>query len=66
MDSIRIYEESKEELLRVRNSLSSNTVSINLEKLDDYTKGKLITAIQNTISDRLQAIDNTYLGVQKY
>lgn len=64
MESKNIYEISRDEIVKIRKNLSSDSVTINLSKLDSNTKEQLITAITDVTSKRLKDIDKVVLGVQ--
>ena len=63
MESENIYEESREELNKISKLLSTDTVTINLSKLDRKTKLDFIETLNNLIIDRRHAIENVILGV---
>ena len=52
MEGNKIYEDSYKELVKIRKSLSTDTISINVSKLDETTKYDLITAIIKVVTDR--------------
>ena len=64
MESDRIYEESKEELGRISKLLGTDTLTINLFKLDGKTKQDMITAISNVIYERRRRIDDVIMGAK--
>lgn len=64
MESIRIYEDSHEELIKIRRSLATDTITINSSKLDEQTKRELINAISNVIDKRTKETETVILGVQ--
>ena len=63
MESDRILEDSKKELVRISRSLAMDSVVINLNKLDENSKRDIVQAISNTIVERKRAIDKIILGV---
>lgn len=64
MESKKIYEESRNELTRMLKSTATDTIVINVNKLDEITKNKMITAIQTVAHERQREIDKVVLGVQ--
>ena len=64
MESLKIYEESRNELAKIAKEIATSSVTINMDKLDGITKNELTNALHNVISKRLPEIDATYLGVQ--
>ena len=62
MESDRILEDSKTELVRISRSLAMDSVVINMNKLDENTKRDMVQAISNTIAERKRAIDAVILG----
>ena len=62
MESDRILEDSKTELVRISRSLAMDSVVINMNKLDENSKRDIIQAISNTIAERKRAIDKIILG----
>ena len=64
MESDRILEDSKNELIRISRSLAMDSLVINMSKLDERTKKEMVEAISNTIANRKRAIDNVILGVK--
>ena len=64
MESKNIYQESHDELVRIKKSIGSDTFVINSYKLDGNTKDELLRAIINVISERTKEIEKVILGVQ--
>lgn len=64
MESLKIYEESQKELVRVKSSTSFDSLTINLNKLDEQTKGEMIKAITKVASKRCKDIEKVILGVR--
>lgn len=52
MEGISIYQDTRDELQRVRKQLSSSRVTINLDKLDEQTKREIIASLQEIIVRR--------------
>ena len=63
MESKKIYESSKAELNKIKKELSTDNVTIDFTKLDSITKGKIISALQNTIAERYPKVEENTLGV---
>ena len=64
MESKRIYEDSYDELQRLKKTITSDTFVINSSKLDGNTKNQMIQAISKVISERSKDIQKVILGVQ--
>ncbi len=64
MESKKIYDESYEELSKIRRSLGSDSTTINWSKLDGNTKDELNRAILNTAVKRQKEIQKVILGAQ--
>lgn len=64
MEGDEIYEISKKEMLRVKSNLANRTVTIDLDKLDEFSKQEVVSALQRTLSERLRAVDKVLLGVK--
>ena len=64
MEGDEIYEISKKEMLRVKSNLANRTVIIDLDKLDEFSKEEIVSALQRTLSERLIAVDKVLLGVK--
>ena len=64
MEGDEIYEISKKEMLRVKSNLANRTVIIDLDKLDEFSKEEIVSALQRTLSERLRAVDKVLLGVK--
>lgn len=65
MEGLSVYERSKEELDQIRASLSSNTVTIDMLKLDNETKGVIIEALRKAINSRYPDVLSVITGVNK-
>lgn len=52
MEGISVYQDTRDELQRVRKQLSSSRVTINLDKLDEQTKREITFALQEIIVRR--------------
>lgn len=52
MEGISIYQDTRDELQRVRKQLSSSRVTINLDKLDEQTKREITASLQEIIVRR--------------
>ena len=64
MEGDEIYEISKKEMLRVKSNLANRTVTIDLDKLDEFSKQEVVSALQRTLSERLRAVDKVLLGAK--
>ena len=64
MEGKKIYEDSYDELVRMRRSLASDSTTINWSKLDGSTKRDLNIAISSVIIKRQKEIEKITLGVQ--
>lgn len=64
MEGKKIYEDSYNELVRMRKSLASDSTTINWSKLDGSTKRDLNIAISSVIIERQKEIEKITLGVQ--
>ncbi len=64
MEGKKIYEDSYNELVRMRKSLASDSTTINWSKLDGSTKRDLNIAISSVIIKRQKEIEKITLGVQ--
>ena len=64
MEGKKIYEDSYNELVRMRKSLASDSTTINWSKLDGSTKKDLNIAISSVIIKRQKEIEKITLGVQ--
>lgn len=64
LESKDTYQRSYEELNKILKSLASDSVTIDLGKLDTNSKEAIITALRNAIYDRKKKIDSVRLGVQ--
>ena len=63
MESIKIYEDSRTELLKVQKALGSSSVTIDLDKLDSVSRGQIIEVLRSIISKRNKEIESVILGV---
>lgn len=52
MESLTTYNQSIDEMKRIKKNIGSGSVSINFEKLDTETAGQLRTAITNVLVKR--------------
>ena len=64
MEGKKIYEDSYNELVRMRKSLAADSTTINWSKLDGSTKRDLNIAISSVIIERQKEIEKITLGVQ--
>jgi hypothetical protein len=64
LESKDTYQRSYEELEKIKRSLASDKITIDVTKLDTNTKQEIITALQNVIIKRKGEIDSVRLGVQ--
>lgn len=64
MEGKKIYEDSYNELVRMRKSLAADSTTINWSKLDGSTKRDLNIAISSVIIKRQKEIEKITLGVQ--
>ena len=64
MESKRIYEDSYDELMRIKKTITSDSFVINSSQLDGVTKNKMLQAINSVISERSKEIQKVVLGVQ--
>ena len=64
MESRKIYEDSGDELAKIRKSLGSDSTTINWSKLDGETKNELNLAVTDVIIKRQKEIEKITLGVQ--
>ena len=64
MEGDKIYEESRAELQEILKHLSTDSVTINLSKLDGNTRNDLTSVIQKVIYERLRSIDKVILGAK--
>ena len=64
MESRKIYEDSGDELAKIRKSLATTSTTINWDKLDGVTKNRLNDAIGNIVIERQREIEKITLGVQ--
>jgi hypothetical protein len=65
LEGLSVYERSKKELDQIRASLSSNTVTIDMLKLDNETKGVIIEALRKAINSRYPDVMSVITGVNK-
>ena len=64
MEGDEIYEISKKEMLRVKSNLANRTVTIDLDKLDEFSKQEVVSALQRALTERLRAVDKVLLGAK--
>ena len=64
MESRKIFMESLDELARIDKHTSAAVFTIDTEKLDSVTKGQLLDAIRQVISQRTKDINHILIGVQ--
>lgn len=64
MEGDKIYEESRAELQEILKSLSTDSVTINLSKLDGNTRNDLTSVIQKVVYERMKSIDKVILGAK--
>ena len=64
MEGKSIYEDSKDEILRVLKSIGNDSITINIDKLDGNTKEELLIVIKDVLYKRSREIDKVILGVQ--
>jgi hypothetical protein len=64
MEGDSIYEESRAELQEILKHLSTDSVTINMSKLDGNTRNDLTSVIQKVIYERLRSIDKVILGAK--
>ncbi len=64
MESKRIYQDSYDELIRLKKTITADSFVINSSKLDGNTKNQMIAAISKVISERSKDIEKVILGVQ--
>lgn len=64
MESQKIYEESYNELVKIRKALSTNKVTIDLSKLDTESAAVLRQNIANGLSDRIGTLSSIITGVK--
>ena len=64
MESKKIYESSKDELNKIKKQLGTDSINIDITKLDSVTKEALITAIKNAIAERYPRVEQMTLGVE--
>lgn len=64
MESIKTYEDSHDEMVRIRKSIGGDSFSINTSKLDERTKDMLLQSINNVLSERLKETEKVILGAR--
>lgn len=62
MESDKIYETSRTEILRLQKQISGGSLSIDFSKLDAETKSVLSTQIKNVLSKRLREVESVIMG----
>lgn len=63
MESREIFKESLDELARLDKQTSAAVFAINIDKLDSVTKGQMLDAIRQVISQRTKDINRVLNGV---
>lgn len=64
MEGNKVYEQSRAELYSVLKQTSTDKITIDLSKLDSFTKGQMLGSIRNVANQRIKDIDKVILGVQ--
>lgn len=64
MESLQIYEASKNELTKIKKDLSQDLVTIDFSKFDEQTKEVVLSALSSSVSKRIAAVDRVLLGVR--
>jgi len=64
MESTKIYEESRKELIRITRETSTGEIRIDPSKLDTETKGQMLKAIRDVANQRQKNIEKIIFGVQ--
>ena len=63
MESEKIYEDARTELLRINKCLNSDHIDINMNELDTVTRGEIKYAINEVISKRTKDIESIIFKV---
>ncbi len=64
MESVSVYEDSIKELTRVKKSLSNQSITIDMNKLDSKSKEVIIYALAGALNERLRDTQATISGVK--
>ena len=64
MESLQIYEDSKNELTKIKKDLSQDLVTIDFSKFDEQTKEVVLSALSSSVSQRIAAVNRVLLGVR--
>lgn len=64
MESLQIYEASKNELTKIKKDLSQDLVTIDFSKFDEQTKEVVLSVLSSSVSQRIAAVDRVLLGVR--
>lgn len=64
MESEKIYEESRKELLKLKRNIGTDQIVINMKLLDGETKNRINTELSKIISERSKEIERVILGVK--
>lgn len=64
MESLQIYEASKNELTKIKKDLSQDLVTIDFSKFDEQTKEVVLSALSSSVSQRIAAVNRVLLGVR--
>ena len=64
MESLQIYEDSKNELTKIKKDLSQDLVTIDFSKFDEQTKEVVLSALSSSVSQRIAAVNRVLLGAR--
>ena len=64
MESLQIYEASKNELTKIKKDLSQDLVTIDFSKFDEQTKEVVLSALSSSVSQRIAAVNRVLFGVR--
>ena len=64
MESLEIYEASKNEVTKIKKDLSQDLVTIDFSKFDEQTKEVVLSALSSSVSQRIAAVNRVLLGVR--
>ena len=64
MESLQIYEASKNELAKIKKDLSQDLVTIDFSKFDEQTKEVVLSALSSSVSQRIAAVNRVLLSVR--
>ena len=64
MESLQIYESSKNELTKIKKDLSQDLVTIDFSKFDEQTKEVVLSALSSSVSQRIAAVNRVLLGAR--